>query len=185
MALTIVKSDEATLGQKAIAGGYVALEGAAHAALVVGSIACASNPLACVGGAQTALGIGGTATGAAEAACADGDCTNEASSFTVTGRTVIDFVSNQINKVSHIMQPKHAWDRLTTLTGDISKDYQAVQPYVQQAIDKGVSSQIATTPQGYPVFQYNFTINGQVVIVNAITMTNNVIQITDAWVKTE
>ena len=76
MALTIVKSDEATLGQKAIAGGYVALEGAAHAALVVGSIACASNPLACVAGAKATI-LGGTATTAAEEACADGDCTNE------------------------------------------------------------------------------------------------------------
>ena len=77
MALTIVKSDEATLGQKAIAGGYVALEGAAHTAVVVGSIACASNPIACVAGAKATV-LGGTAVTAAEGACADGDGTNEA-----------------------------------------------------------------------------------------------------------
>jgi len=77
MAMTIVKSEETTLGQKALAGGYVALEGAAHVALVVGSIACASNPLACVAGAKGTV-LGETAITAVEGACADGDCKNEA-----------------------------------------------------------------------------------------------------------
>lgn len=74
MALTIVKSDEASAGAKIAAGAYVAVEGAAHTALVVGSAACLSNPAVCMAGAKTALGIGGTV---AEAACADGDCENE------------------------------------------------------------------------------------------------------------
>jgi hypothetical protein len=182
MALTIVQSDQATAGQKAGAIAYIGAEGLAHTALVVGSVACLSNVAVCVAGAKTALGIGGAAT---EAACADGDCTNEASSIPVTGKAVIDFVSNQINKVSHIMQPKHAWDRLTTLTGEISKDYQAIQSYIQQAIDKGTVNQITTTAQENPVFQYETTINGQVVIVKAVTLSNGVIQVTDSWVKTK
>lgn len=74
MALTIVQSDQTTVGQKLAAGTYVAVEGAAHAAVVIGSVACLSNPAVCVAGAKTALGIGGAA---GQAACADGDCGNE------------------------------------------------------------------------------------------------------------
>lgn len=73
MALTIVQSDQATIGQRAGAAAYIGAEGIAHAALVTGSIACISNIELCLTGAKAALGFGG----AAEAACADGDCTNE------------------------------------------------------------------------------------------------------------
>lgn len=83
------------------------------------------------------------------------------------------------------MDPKHAWNTLVKLTGDLSKDYQAIQPYIQQTIDNGTANQINTTPQGNPVFEYEATINGQVVIVRAVTLANKVIQITDSWVKTK
>jgi hypothetical protein len=182
MALTIVQSDQVTAGERLGAGAYIGAEFGFHALAIVGSVACLSNVALCAVGAKTALGIG---TAATEAACADGDCTNEASSISVTSKPVIDFVSNQMNKVSHIMQPKHAWDRLLTLTGDVSKDYQAIQPFIQKAIDKGSVNQIFTTAQGNPVFQYETTINGQVIIVKAVTLANGVIQVTDSWVKTK
>jgi hypothetical protein len=180
-ALTIVKSDEATLEQKTLAGGYIALEGTAHAALVVGAgaLACVVAGPGCAKAVEGVLGIGGTA---GKAACADGDCTNEVNAIPATGNTVINFLSNQINRVRHIMQSKHGWDRLTTLSGDLSKDYKAIQPYIQQTINNGVVKQITTTFQGNPVFQYEATINGQVVVVNAVTLANGVIQVTDAWV---
>jgi len=62
---------------------------------------------------------------------------------------------------------------------------QLLQPYIQQAIDKGTVNQITTTAQRNPVFQYEATINGQVVIVRAVTLANGVIQVTDSWVKTK
>lgn len=72
MALTIVQSPNASAGDKALAGGYILVEGVAHAALATGTtgLACAAAGPACATAVEGALGIG---TGA----CADGDCTNE------------------------------------------------------------------------------------------------------------
>jgi filamentous hemagglutinin len=72
MALIIVRHPKATLKQKVVAAGYIAVEGGAHAALAAGTGALAWE----VG--SSALLAGSGATGEAlEAACADGDCTNE------------------------------------------------------------------------------------------------------------
>ena len=65
MALTIVQHPKANGWEKTFAGWYIATEGTAHVAAVVGSGIAAWAPLA-------------PAAGVAEAACADGDCTNEA-----------------------------------------------------------------------------------------------------------
>lgn len=79
MALTIVQSDQASAGEKIVAGAYIAAEGTAHLALVAGGTMLACSAVApCVKTAESALGIGG-------AACADGDCTNEAQ---VAGNTL-------------------------------------------------------------------------------------------------
>jgi RHS repeat-associated protein len=122
--------------------------------------------------------IGGYLVGLITPLCMDGDCTNEVNSG-------IDFLSNQINKVRHIMDPKHAWGSLVNLTGNLSKDYEAIQPYIQQVIQNGASSQINTTPEGNPVIQYVATINNMEVFVTVVRLANGVIQVTDAWVKTE
>ncbi len=71
MALTIVQHPQATWEQKLLAGGYIALEGAAHGALLVGLGILAWE------GASALLAGGGAAGGAVQAACADADCTNE------------------------------------------------------------------------------------------------------------
>jgi RHS repeat-associated protein len=89
MALTIVQSDQATAGQKAGAIAYIGAEGLAHAALIVGSVACLSNVAVCLAGAKTALGIGGAT---AEAACADKNCTNELE----TAETVLNAIRNMM-----------------------------------------------------------------------------------------
>jgi hypothetical protein len=72
MALTIVQSPNASGGEKALAGGYVLAEGAAHVALAAGTagLACVAAGPGCVAAVEGALGIGA-------AACADGDCGNE------------------------------------------------------------------------------------------------------------
>ncbi len=59
MALSIVKHPDASLKDKVVAGGYVVLEGAAHAALVVGTAALACSAIApCATSVEAALGIG-------------------------------------------------------------------------------------------------------------------------------
>jgi RHS repeat-associated protein len=70
MALSIAQNPNATGGQKAGAVAYIAAEGIAHTALVVGT-----GVLAWEGG--VALLGSEAATTAGAAACADGDCTNE------------------------------------------------------------------------------------------------------------
>jgi RHS repeat-associated protein len=71
MALTIVQHPQATWEQKLLAGGYIAVEGAAHGALLVGL-----GMLAWEGGSALLAG-GSAAGGVVQAACADADCTNE------------------------------------------------------------------------------------------------------------
>jgi RHS repeat-associated protein len=72
MALSIVQHPKASLKEKALAGGYIALEAGSHAALVVGtaSLACVAAGPGCVAAVEGALGIGA-------GACADGNCTNK------------------------------------------------------------------------------------------------------------
>ncbi len=72
MALTIVQHPKANGWEKAFAGWYIATEGTAHVAAVVGSGIAAWAPLA-------------PAAGVAEAACADGDCTNEVNAVAQSG----------------------------------------------------------------------------------------------------
>lgn len=173
MALSIVQNPNASFGEKALAGGYIGSEAIAHAGLVIGTagLVCAATVPGCAKAVETVLGIG-------TAACADGNCTNEIN-------PVIDFLSNQLNRVSHIMDTKHSWDRLITLSGNIAEDYKAIQPYLQQSINNGPVKQIGTTQDDLAIFQYVTKINGQDVVVNAFKTTNGVIQIIDAWVKTK
>lgn len=67
-ALTIVQHPDATVGEKIVAGGYVLVEGVAHACVAL-----------CVPGAYAveSAAVTTTAASAGTAACADGDCTNE------------------------------------------------------------------------------------------------------------
>jgi hypothetical protein len=91
MALTIVQNPNTSLGDKALAGGYIALEGTAHVAVAVGAAGIVCGLAApCAAAVEPALGIGTTAT---TAACADGDCGNEASAAGRTVQTVTDAAS--------------------------------------------------------------------------------------------
>ena len=75
MALTIIKSDNASLGDKALAGGYIAVEGTAHLAVAAGGALLGCSAIApCASVAETTLSIGSVA-------CADGDCGNEANAI--------------------------------------------------------------------------------------------------------
>jgi len=82
MALTIVQHPQATWEQKLLAGGYIAVEGAAHGALLVGLGMLAWE------GASTLLAGGGAAGSAVQAACADADCINEVQAVVQAGQRV-------------------------------------------------------------------------------------------------
>jgi RHS repeat-associated protein len=125
------------------------------------------------------------------AACADGNCTNEVQSVTPSLQKVaatvqsagntINWLEGQIRRVEHILAPKHEWGRLTNLTGNLSDDYRAVQPFIQQAVDSGTKSVINQSPVGALV-EFNHIINNQQVVVRAVQTAQNAFQITDAWV---
>ncbi len=82
MALFILQHPQATWEQKLLAGGYIALEGAAHGALLAGLGMLAWE------GAGALLAGGGAAGSAVQAACADADCTNEVQAIVQAGQQV-------------------------------------------------------------------------------------------------
>ena len=64
-----------------------------------------------------------------------------------------------------------------SLSGNLSADYQAIQPYIQQVVNTGQKTSL-----GGNVVQYVATISGQQIVVRGIELENNVFQISDAWV---
>ena len=99
------------------------------------------------------------------------------------GQRAIMWLEENTARVQHIMAQKHAWDHIVTLTGNVAQDYRAVQPYIQQTINSGMSTQIGVTSQG-PLMQFVTTINGQQIVVIAIQVSENVYKISNAWVQT-
>ncbi len=88
MAVTILKSDQASPSQKAAAGAYVAAEGGAHLMLAAGAVMLAGEGAGALLSGTSAAGASATAEAAATAACADGDCTNEVRVITQVGQNV-------------------------------------------------------------------------------------------------
>ena len=90
MAVTILKSDQASPSQKVAAGAYVAAESGAHLMLAAGAAMLAGEGAAALLSGTSAAGAGATAEAAATAACADGDCTNEVTAAEQTGLEVFE-----------------------------------------------------------------------------------------------
>jgi RHS repeat-associated protein len=105
MALTIVQHPQATWDQKLLAGGYIAVVGAAHGALLVGL-----GMLAWEGGSALLAG-GSAAGGAVQAACADADCTNEVRAAAEVARRVWDLPPLERGRVLHQLLGQNLPDR--------------------------------------------------------------------------
>ena len=105
MALTIVQHPQATWEQKLLAGGYIAVVGAAHGALLVGL-----GMLAWEGGSALLAG-GSAAGGAVQAACADADCTNEVRAAAEVARQVWDLPPLERGRVLHQLLGQNLPDR--------------------------------------------------------------------------
>ncbi len=95
----------------------------------------------------------------------------------------IDFLQDSPNRVAHIMQQKHAWDRIVTLSGDIARDYQAIQPFIRDTMSTE-GALLRHNDLGQTVYQFTKVFNGQEIVVKALEIAQKTYQITDAWVKT-
>lgn len=123
--------------------------------------------------------VGGTLGAGAEWVAGAIGTAKAASTATIT----ILWLEQQAQRVQHIMDPKHAWDRLIQLSGNVMRDYQTIQPYLQEVIMSGQRTQRATTEAGI-VWEFVKTINGQEIVVTGIELATKAFQIADAWIKT-
>ena len=100
------------------------------------------------------------------------------------GPTIL-WLEQNVNRVRHIMAPKHAWNRLVTLPGNLLEDYRAVQPIIQQVL-RNVSEPrvLGVNDLGQRVLEFVGTVNGETVVVRVIETSENVYQISNAFVKT-
>ena len=136
-------------------------------------------------GGATELVVGAIGAQAAATTVGAAATTAGAVAGSPTGRRTILWLENQLPRVQHIMAQKHAWDRLVNLSGNLQQDYQAVQPYIQKAIDSGIMRTIGVNDKGQQVVSFLATINGQKILVQAIQIAEAVFQIGDAWVVTK
>ena len=194
-AVSIIRHTDASAEERALAVAYIGVEALAHGTAIVGTGIVAIGCL--TGGGTVVCATGGSAITAAssdgdptnevqrvsQVLCADGDCTNEARGAAHVAKRTIDFLADNANTVNHIMQPKHAWNRLINLGGNRAQDYQAIQPYLQQAVDNGLRT-LLSSGSNVTAIQYVYTIEGETIILRGIELTNSVFQISDAWVRT-
>jgi RHS repeat-associated protein len=148
MALTIVQHPEASVGEKILAGGYIATEAIAHGALAVGTGILGWEAVGAVAGAAAggeAIATAGTAT---TAACADGDCTNEARAtqkIIETGWTVIGKYPQYLSKARELGANVFniaidEWNALGSRAAQWAKNVE----FLDEAIARGDSFRLAT-----------------------------------------
>ena len=131
-------------------------------------------------GAIIGTGLGISAIGV-EAAFGSGTISTL---LTAGTRASIGFLSRDPDRVKHIMRGKHAWERIIQLTDDVQQNYANLQPYLTEVMST-VGTQVDTTEGGLPVMKFVKMIDGEQVVVIAIQIADDVLQITNAWVKTQ
>jgi hypothetical protein len=119
-------------------------------------------------GAEAAVTAGTAATTAGAAASSP------------AGQRTILWLEEQLPRVEHIMAPKHAWDRLINLSGNVLQDYRAIQPILRQVIETGVR---IPDPNGMFV-EYRALIQGQDVVVRVRELANGALEISNAFIQT-
>ena len=90
----------------------------------------------------------------------------------------IDFAEKDINRIRHIMQTKHQWNQVTSLTGDISVDYQVIKTIVGQVV-ANAQAKTEASPAGIK-YTYEGPFGDDVIHVELIEM-NGKKRIVDAW----
>lgn len=125
-------------------------------------------------------------------ACADGDCTNEIEGvgdlLQRAEQPTIDFLESQESRINHIMNPYtqsgyragHDWVQSGIIedTGNLVKNYQALQPNLRQVVDMNNVSPYLNVPNNNI---YTGAINDVSIQVVLREVPNSVPQIVDAW----
>jgi hypothetical protein len=142
-------------------GGVVGLTGGAATGAIFAGSATAST-----GAVLTGMGIAGAGAAGGGGALAAKQITD-----------AISRVSSQ--SVNHIMDVKHAWDRVVS-----NVNWSSVQGVIQNTIQKGTSTIINSTSNGGVVYEAIQKVNSQTVVVR-YAIIDGVIKISDAWVKTK
>ena len=130
-------------------------------------------------GAQWVAGALGAQTAATAATAAT---TAGAVARSPAGQRTILWLEEQLPRVKHILAPKHAWDRLIPLSGNILQDYRAIQPYIEYVIQTGQSKEIDMTKIG-PLVEFVGIVRGHEVVVCVIQVAEGVFQISNAFVR--
>ncbi len=134
--------------------------------------------------------LGRTITGGAAACAADQrDCANAINSASSLGTPqTLNFLENELLRVSHIMRPDHAWNRLVQLTGNPLQDYKTIQPIIRDVINTGYRVTELKDPiltRVGPEIEYIKQVNGQTVVVSVIQESSGVLRMINAWVVTK
>jgi len=130
-------------------------------------------------GAQWVAGALGAQTAATAATAAT--TAGVAASSPTAQRTIL-WLEEKLDRVAHILAPKHAWDRLIPLSGNILQDYRAIQPYIEYVIQTGQSKEIGMTKMG-PLVEFVGIVRGHEVVVRVIQVAEGVFQISNAFVR--
>ena len=98
----------------------------------------------------------------------------------------LNWLNEQLNKVSHIMQEKHARDKLIGPNDGGIEAYEKIKPYILEALKNGEFTEILNEVNQRTIQIYNYTINGLEIVVkiNGSTADKLIWQITDAWIVT-
>jgi len=108
-------------------------------------------------------------------------------------RTTVDFLEEDVDRRSHTMAGKHAWDRFVVLVVDEAANYKLVQPFLQQTVDTGTGKNLGRpNVVGQPMeFTKLFpgaqtkTGNPETIAVKGIKLAGqDVFKVGDAWVVT-
>jgi hypothetical protein len=98
----------------------------------------------------------------------------------ITARQITAAISRVSSQsINHIMDTKHAWDRVVT-----NVNWSSVQGVIQNTIQKGASTIINSTSNGGAVYEAMQKVNNQTVVVR-YAIIDGAIKISDAWVKTK
>jgi RHS repeat-associated protein len=170
MAWNIVTHPNATWGERAGAGIYLAAEGLAHAGVVAGGTVAAVGCVVatsgiCGGVGATAAGAGGTVAGGA---CADGDCTNEATMAVRGVSNVVQAISadgdptneiNQMNRAYGVANSQIQYLRNTNLYNhfNLINNRLGIEEIKTMAFRLNIDHEMLAT-SGAPKWQYTYSL---------------------------
>lgn len=93
-----------------------------------------------------------------------------------TGKVISEVSELGSNKIHHILQDKHAWDKVVT----DKNNWDEVSKVISNVMENGTEG-----PYKKSALMKSMSVNGQIVEVTFVKLPNGTIKISDAWVKTK